>query len=124
MRRHYDAYNRGDLDALVATLAEDVVFESGDPQASEQFGGPYRGRQGVRGFFEAVWEQFSDLNIEVVKLEVQDDLVVASIYLHGRLKDTGLGGAIPTVHVFTVGDDGLITANRVFRQGQEPDPAG
>ena len=53
-RKAIDALNRGDLDALLAFLSPDVVWEAleGVPGIGEL----YRGRTGVREWIELMWE--------------------------------------------------------------------
>ena len=79
-------------------------------------GGPLRGRDEVRGFFERLFDEVGHNEVEIAELEVREDTVVASVYLHGTMRATGLSGAIPAVHVFTVRDD-LIAENRAFHTG-------
>ena len=53
-RKAIDALNRGDLDAVLAFLSPDVVWEAleGVPGIGEL----YRGRAGVREWIELMWE--------------------------------------------------------------------
>lgn len=116
VQEHYDAYNRGDLDAIAEGLHPDVVFRPGDPRATLELGGPFRGREEVFAWFRQLREALTQNRVEVVHVETHDSgRVVASVYMHGTFKDTGASGALPSVHVFTV-RDGLIVENVFYRE--------
>ena len=53
-----DAWNRHDVDALMAFMTEDCVFEAS--AGSEVFGTRYVGRESVRAGFAEVWATFPD----------------------------------------------------------------
>ena len=119
VRASYDAYNRGDFDAVLATMTEDVLFEPGDEQARTELGGPYEGHAEVRAWLENVAEQVSGLHFEISSLECPaPDTVIASIFMHGFLREPAVAGALPVVHVVTL-RDGLIARNRYYRQSDE-----
>ena len=53
-----DAWNRHDIDALMAFMSDDCVFETiGGPEA---WGTRHSGREAVRRAFEAAWQNFPD----------------------------------------------------------------
>jgi ketosteroid isomerase-like protein len=56
-RRAYDAFSRGDFEALAALLHPEVEFES---LLLEMEAGSYRGLEGAREYFESVREVFPD----------------------------------------------------------------
>lgn len=53
-----DAWNRHDIDALMAFMAEDCVFEAS--AGPDIFGTRYVGREAVRAGFAEVWVTFPD----------------------------------------------------------------
>jgi ketosteroid isomerase-like protein len=53
-----DAFNRHDLDALMAHMTEDCIFDAS--AGSEQQGQRYVGRDAVRGAFADVFTSFPD----------------------------------------------------------------
>ena len=66
-RKAIDALNRGDFDALLAFLSPDVVWEAleGIPGIGEL----YRGRAGVRGWIELMWENAEEgVHIEIEQI--------------------------------------------------------
>jgi steroid delta-isomerase-like uncharacterized protein len=57
-RRWLDAWNARDVDGLVSMCSEDIVWD--DPALPETV----RGHEGVRGFLEAIFRTFPDVQIE------------------------------------------------------------
>lgn len=117
VRAHYEAVNRRDLDAVIDGLHPEVEFTAGDERARQELGGPLHGKEEVGRWFRALFAQLSENAVEVAKLEQDDeeDRVVSSVYLHGTWRETGVSGAVPGVHVFTI-RDGLIFRNCAYRE--------
>ena len=115
-----DALNRGDIDAAVAHF---------DP-ATENHGRPV-GPDGMRAIFEAQRAAFDDWHHEVVQTIVEANNVVtrsnlsgihrrvlaepmASRLFHGalrNLKPAGRPMRIQAIHIWQLGDNGLIRAH-------------
>ena len=114
VREHYAAFNRADVDEIVATLHPDVEIFGGDERAggaSER----YRGREEARAFFAEIKELVADNRVEVLSLDAVPERVVASVRLHGTLRaGAGLSGSLPAVHFLTV-RDGLIARIETYR---------
>jgi hypothetical protein len=85
--RAAEAFNRRDLDAYLATQAEDV---EGVPLATDMEG-QYRGHGGTRRWWAAQFDSFPDLTIEVVQMTDPGDLTIAELRMRGH----GAGGAVP-----------------------------
>jgi uncharacterized protein len=104
VRRSYEAFERGDLDAVLADLDPEIEWHhaQGLPH-----GGLYRGRDEVRrNVFEPLdaewWSEFSALPDEI--LDAGDELVVLGRY-RGTAKGTGKRLDVPFVHVWTLRDE-------------------
>jgi ketosteroid isomerase-like protein len=83
-RRAYDAFSRGDWDALVEMIDPDVVFTS---LLLEAEGGTYRGHDGLREYFESLRGVFGNWRSEIVKMhDFGETLVIQS-------RAVGTGGA-------------------------------
>jgi ketosteroid isomerase-like protein len=84
--RSVDAFNRRDLDALLALMDDDV--EGAPPLASIE--GDYHGHAGIRRWWESLFSGLPDFTIEVVELRDRGDLTVAvlSNRAHGAFSDT------------------------------------
>jgi ketosteroid isomerase-like protein len=89
--RTLDEFNRRDVDAFIALLSPDVVWEENPelPGLREV----YRGRAEVRGWIEEVLEVVENLHIELEELtDLGDDRVFTETVLTAR----GKGSGVPT----------------------------
>jgi ketosteroid isomerase-like protein len=113
----YEAFGRGDLDALVAPLAEDVSWDADWSQHFAQNAGldMFRARRGkaeARQFFEALAafevHDFQVLDVLASDRQVVVQVVIELSYPHGgRLRDEEL-------HLWTFNEDGTIGALRHY----------
>jgi len=85
-RRSVDAFNRRDLDALLALMDDGV--EGAPPLASVE--GNYQGHAGLRRWWQSLFEGLSDFSIEVVEVRDLGDLTVAVLRnrAHGATSGT------------------------------------
>jgi ketosteroid isomerase-like protein len=100
VRRAYEAFARGDMDAVVADMEPDIEWHQAQ---GLPHGGLYRGLDAVREAIfgplgEAWWDEFSAEPDEL--LEAGDEVVVLGRY-HGRSKETGRTLDVPFVHVWS-----------------------
>jgi ketosteroid isomerase-like protein len=105
VRRHYEAWNGGDVDAVVAAFAPDIEWH-GHPRLPEP--GPYRGRDLVARWMGQFREAWGELSADPVELLDAGDSVVALVHMTGRGRGSGVevrGGV--DVHVLTLGPDGV-----------------
>ena len=112
VRRSYEAFARGDLDAVVADMAPEIEWEQAQ---GLPHGGLYRGLDEVRrNVFEPLdrdwWSEFSAVPGEF--LDAGGDVVVLGRY-RGTAKGTGRRLDVPFVHVWTL-RDGRATRFRQF----------
>jgi ketosteroid isomerase-like protein len=106
VRRHYEAWNDGDLDRVVAAFAPDIEWH-GHPRLPEP--GPYRGRDQVERWMEQFREAWGELWAEPVELLDAGDSVVALVHMTGKGRGSGVevrGGV--DVHVLRLGAEGVI----------------
>jgi hypothetical protein len=85
--RAAEAFNRRDLEGFLALMDDDV---EGHPLAMDMEGG-YCGHSGTKRWWDAQFDSFPDLTIEVVAMSERDDLTIAELCMRG----TGAGGAVP-----------------------------
>lgn len=115
VRRMFDAFARRDLDAMVATMTEDIEFLP--VTANITTGGvPYRGHDGIEQYLVDVAGVWPELRIFPGDMREKDDAVVAL----GRVIARG-GGMIldrPTGWVFAI-RDGRIARGRVYGSHEE-----
>ncbi len=87
--RAHDAFNRRDLDAMLALTDPAVTFTP--YEVSVQGGDPYRGHDGVRSWWEESFAVLPDLRVETY--EVRD--LGGMTFVHGRLSGRGAGSGAP-----------------------------
>jgi len=113
----YAAFGRGDLDGLLAPLAEDVSWDADWADLSSQRAGigvvtPRRGIDGAREFF-ALLDTFTVHDFQVLDLMASENQVVAQIVIEltypggGRVRDEEL-------HLWRFDDDHKIAALRHY----------
>jgi ketosteroid isomerase-like protein len=87
VRSIWDAFNRRDLDAIVALthpdIEADVLPDLPDAQT-------FRGHAGVRRGIELNWEPWERLHVEVERLIESGDEVVTLIRNHARGRESGI----------------------------------
>src|SRR5215207_4777396 len=82
LHRAYDAFNRRDLDAFLALCDPDVEFISYLMQV--EGGEPYRGHDGVRGWWERLLAVYPDLTGEIEEVRELGHLTLARMHMYGR----------------------------------------
>jgi ketosteroid isomerase-like protein len=105
-RRHYDAWNGGDTEAVVALFAEDVEWH-GHPRLPEP--GPYRSREAVKRWMDQFQEAWGELTATPVELLDSEQDVVALVHMTGRGRGSGVevaGGV--DVHLIRFGGDEVV----------------
>ncbi len=117
VQRSYEAFARGDLDAVVADMDEAIEWQQAQ---GLPHGGTYRGLTEVRtNVFDPLdrdwWSEFSAVPGEF--LEAGDEVVVIGRY-RGTAKETGKELDVPFVHVWSLRD------GKVWRFRQFLDTAG
>ena len=87
VRRFWDAFNRGDVDALFADAAEDVEFQE-DPTFPEA--GIYRGRDQILAYLASFQEGMADHRFEIEELRDLGDHVLAFLHEKARGASSGI----------------------------------
>jgi ketosteroid isomerase-like protein len=111
VRELFSAFDRRDVEAVIAILDQDVQLLAPTADAANK-GEPYRGHDGIRRYFVDVDRVWEELQISVHDFrEVGDSVLVT-----GRVYARGEGGFIadsPTDWVWRF-NDGKIVAGRVY----------
>jgi ketosteroid isomerase-like protein len=100
LRQSYEAWNQRDFDSALALYDHDVVWTFTAEARGAAFQSDYRGRDGVREFWDTFIEPWEDVNIEVEEIRDAGDSVLALVVFHARARD-GLEIDQPFVHVVT-----------------------
>jgi ketosteroid isomerase-like protein len=111
VRRSYVAFERGDMDAVMADMHPDIEWHQAQ---GLPHGGLYRGLDEVRrNIFDPLdeewWDEFTAVPDEF--LEAGDQVVVIGRY-RGTAKETGKQLDVPFVHIWSMSGDQAIR----FRQ--------
>ena len=97
-----DATNRRDLATLDAIWSEEAEFHS-TFAASE--GRVFRGRQGIRDYFDTLGDVFDDMRIEIEQItDVGEDRLVVELRVSGRGKGSGVNVEQRNGQVWTIVD--------------------
>jgi hypothetical protein len=107
VRRGYEAFGRGDLDALLSLFDENIEWFSPGP-ADLPTAGTRRGRQQVADFFKIVNEVFEFQRFEPQTFIAQDDRVVVLGEDTARIKATGKVLDSEWAHVFSLKDGKVV----------------
>ena len=107
VKRGYEAFGRGDIQALLDLFADDIEWTSpGPPQLPTA--GTRRGRQQVAEFFQGVDQLFDIQQFEPKAFLAQGDLVVVLGSDTARIKATGKVVTDEWAHAFTVRDGKIV----------------
>ena len=102
VRRGYEAWNRGDVGAVLELVDPDIEWR---PGADAPEAGEHRGRDGFRGFIESWLESFEDLQHRARRsCSSEGDRVVAMVRQRGRGRGSGVEIDVATVHVWRIRD--------------------
>jgi uncharacterized protein len=116
LRRAFDAFNRGDIDAAVADFAPECeYFASGALPDSAPF---YRGPEGYKRNISWILDEFDDAHVEVHELIGAGDQVMASLIMRGRGKRSGVETSWNLWQVWTV-REGKAVRGRGFTERSE-----
>lgn len=115
----YEAYGRGDIDAILERLDEDVRWEhhpTGNAAQDEDvpYMRPRNGREQVAGFFADIDEDFEMHEFNPHSFLASDDLVAAVIEYDLTVKATGKRVRDEEIHLMRFGPDGKMTEYRHF----------
>jgi uncharacterized protein len=101
VRRGYEAWNRGDVDAVLELVHPDIEWQPGEdaPEAGEN-----QGIEGFRGFIESWLDSFEELRIVPEELLVEGDCVVATVRQRGRGRGSGVELDVVTAHAWRIRD--------------------
>ena len=119
VRAQIDAYNRGDYDAALALLDEEVEWQVPEVAALDApASGIVQGRARVAEQFARWLEAWETHAFQVTDaLSQGDDVFIAGLQV-GRGRHSGLDIRLPTFHVFTVRDQKIV-AMRAFPERAE-----
>ncbi len=104
VRDGYEAFRRGDIQAIFGVLDPDVEFSQSD---EVPWGGRYRGHDQVRVFFERLTSSIES-RVDPDRFVDAGDVVVAVGHTRGVARATGKSFEVPAVHVWTLRDGKVV----------------
>jgi ketosteroid isomerase-like protein len=112
VRRGYGAFNRRDIEGVVATVGPDVRWDM-----SERVFNPavYEGHAGIRRFVEEIDEVWEDFCLEPLEFLDVGDKIVVSHLIRGSGKGSGVNVELPSTSVYTL-RGGKVIAARMYRE--------
>jgi ketosteroid isomerase-like protein len=106
------AYNRGDLDTLLAYCADDIDYRAVEGALDDR--GPMHGKDAVRAYFQDWLDTFDDLKAEPLELiDAADEQVVTVLRFGGRAKLSGVEADLTFAVVYTL-RDGKVARDREY----------
>jgi ketosteroid isomerase-like protein len=106
VRGTYEAFERGDLEGLVAAFADDIVWVNHTP--SSTFYGEHKGVDAMRAMIEQIGNELEITLFQLRTLVADGDHVVALVEQGFTTKSTGEAHHGPLIHFCEV-HDGRIT---------------
>jgi steroid delta-isomerase-like uncharacterized protein len=119
VEKHIGLENEHDLEGVLGTFGAAARYDD------EPWGEHYRGRDGVRQFYEQLMQALPDLEIEVDHRHVAEDAIVVEVVIRGThlggwrgLPATGRRVEFPLCGIYTFdGDDGLAGKKIYYDRG-------
>jgi ketosteroid isomerase-like protein len=112
VERFNDAFGRQDIDATLAAMTDDCVFENTNPAPD---GTRHEGRAAVRRAFQEFFDSSPNARFEAeATLPAGDHCVV--LWRYGWTDDAGRAGHVRGVDIFRI-RDGLIAAKLSYVKG-------
>lgn len=112
----YAAYGRGDIPAILDTLADDVDWDALGSTTAQEAGVRYlaerHGAAGVAGFFSELGEDLEITDFQIGDLIASGAKVVAEIRLAATARATGRSFTDNELHLWEFGPDGRVVAYR------------
>jgi ketosteroid isomerase-like protein len=115
IRRGLDAYNRGDVEAVLETADPDIEFV---PLRSLIVGGSYLGHEGIRRFFEDLDEEWENFSISNEAFREREDSVLLLGEFKARGKASGVEVRSPVAWLFEL-HGGKVVRMRAYSSQDE-----
>jgi ketosteroid isomerase-like protein len=111
LKEGYEAFGRGDIDAVFANWADDMKWEGGNPDLPA--GGEYEGKEAIGGAFGELAEAWDGLKVIPDEYIGEGDTVAVLGHLEGSAKGSGQSINSPFVHIYRF-EGGKVTRLQVL----------
>jgi uncharacterized protein len=123
VRDAFVAYNRGDLDTLVAYCADDIDYRAAEGALDDR--GPMHGKEAARAYFQDWLDTFDDLKAEPLELiDAADEQVVTVLRFGGRAKLSGVEADLTFAAVYTLRDGKFVRVREYWTRAEALEAAG
>jgi uncharacterized protein len=107
VRGVYEAFGTGDIDTILAAVADDVDWAV-DAEPVGPWYGQRKGREGVASFFADISRSAEVLDFAVEGMGASDNEVFSFLRFAARIRSTGREASFHLHHYFRFGPDGKI----------------
>ena len=121
IRRMYDAFARGDVEASLSCLDPEIEFSQ---PADEPGGGTYHGHEGVVRAFAAWTGAWDDYRVEVEELTGHGDSVLARTRHCGRGKGSGAEVEQQIFQLWVLRDERVVRATMFYDESEAREATG
>jgi ketosteroid isomerase-like protein/quercetin dioxygenase-like cupin family protein len=108
----YEAFGRGDVDAILEHLADDVEWEVGVRDTGLDYLRERHGKEEVAGFFQAVATNLVLTHFEPLAVCVDGDYVMVPVRHAGHIVGGGQVPMTTEAHIWRFGSDGKVAEFR------------
>ena len=115
VEQHIRLENQHDLEGVLCTFGDTARYDD------EPWGEHYKGRHGVRLFYEQLMSALPDLEIEVQRRHVADDAVLVEVMIRGThlggwrgLPATGRRVEFPLCGVYTFDPEDRLAGEKIY----------
>jgi ketosteroid isomerase-like protein len=114
VRRSFNAWNQGDVDAIRRNYAEDAVVQTG----VTELGRTFEGDDPIGRWAAEMRETWSEVHWEIERIFEADDLVVSFYRAMGKGRESGVEVVRELTGVYRI-RDGKIASERIYLDREE-----
>jgi len=123
LREAAAAFNRGDLDAWLEYLADDIDHRAAEGAPDDP--GPIHGKDAVRAYMRDWLDLFDDFRAEPIELiDAGEDRVIAVTRISGRAKLSGVETDLTFAALYTIRDGKIARGGEYWTKEQALEAAG
>lgn len=108
VQRVYEAYGRGDLDAILAELADDVDWAAEAASTSVPWYGSFRGKGDVPGFFKEIGSSIDVTEFTPLSFTSNDTDVIVAVWWAYTVNASGKRAAMHMLHWWRFADGKIV----------------
>ena len=108
VQRLYDSYGRGDVDGVLAELADDVDWAAEAAGTAVPWWGAYRGKAEVPGFFKEIASNIEITEFSILGYTSNDTDVVATVHWTFTVQATGKSASMYMQHWWRFADGAIV----------------